>query len=168
MRCPLPPFQGCLCLSTLLLLCYDGTFNTWSGIVSGLVTLGTQTEETYWKPAAMSTPPSQPPLHWGPNWQQIHGMLCCCLSLGLKLPGFISFGILTHRQRGYQCMQCISPIVQKKNKKMTGVNGTNLMFKTWYSTGLSLPVCQCQQRFDCVNQLWFFQVAKAGITCNTD
>lgn len=92
----------------------------------------------------------------GSHWQQTHGKHCCGLSRGLKHPGFIHFGILTHRQRGYQRIQCISPIAWEKKKKKTGMNGINLTFKKWYLTGLSLPVCQCQQRFNCINQLWFF------------
>lgn len=65
-----------------------------------------------------------------------------------------------HALRGYHSMQCLSTIAwnnKKTNKKKeTGMNGINLMFQIWYLTGLSLPVCQCQQWFDCINQLWFF------------
>lgn len=71
---------------------------------------------------------------------------------GAETPWHYSFW---HTLRGCHCMQYPSPTAWNKGK-MTGVNGKNLMFQIWSLTGLSVPVCQCQEWFDCINQLWFF------------
>lgn len=42
-----PPLSLCLHLCVLLLPWYDGIFNVWSGIVSGLVTQGTKTGKSH-------------------------------------------------------------------------------------------------------------------------
>lgn len=87
----------------------------------------------------------------GSHWQQSHGMISCGLSLELKLPGFIHFGICSHRDvnGGNTHFQ----MQGKKKKIRTGLNAINLTLKMQYLMGLSPPVSQCQQRFGCINQL---------------
>lgn len=135
--------------------CYHGLMVSpvWEGHRIRFSDTGNKTrEELCWETAAVNTPPNQAPLHWGSTGSRPMGSSAVAFPWGWNS---LALFILAHTE-GISLYAIPIHHCTEQKKKKTEMNGINLMFQIWYLTGLSLPVCQCQPWFSCINQLWFF------------